>query len=30
LTTGSTINFAAKELLKCGAERVDGATVARA
>lgn len=30
LTTGSTINFAAKELMKCGAEKVDGATIARA
>ncbi len=30
LTTGSTINFAAKELIKCEAEKVDGATIARA
>jgi len=30
LTTGSTINFAAKALINCNAERVDGATIARA
>lgn len=30
LTTGATINYAAKELIRCGAEEVDGATIVKA